>query len=448
MVDTLTPEAVVQFSLEQCHAEAASRWQKAAAINAKYPNGLTLDDSADDYNMRRQLESEIDLIESRASRLEDAAQWTQRVMDAPKRYGRSVAGGHPQPEGEPSTAPLEMFGKQFINDPQYKQLRESGVWNNPASLTPFSVQLKGSMLQYLVTKALIYTGSGVGGPLIVNDRAPTVELAQRELTVLDIIPNTSTTSGTIEYAEETAWINGAAEVAEATATTGTSGQKPESTLQYTLRTVPVATIAHWIPVTNAMLADAPAIDGMIRNRLLLGLNIRLEQQVISGDGNSPNIRGIINTPGVLSMGVNGAVSLGGAATVIDAAYAAMNAVMVTGLAQPSATVIHPNDWAAVRLARENSASGTLGGYLYGSPALAGPVTMWGRAVVVSTGISENTMLVGDFNQGCMLFDREQGAIRVGTINDQFTRNMQTILAELRAAFAVFRPTAFCKVTGV
>jgi hypothetical protein len=28
------------------------------------------------------------------------------------------------------------------------------------------------------------------------------------------------------------------------------------------------------------------------------------------------------------------------------------------------------------------------------------------------------------------------------------RNMQTILAELRAAFVVFRPTAFAQVTGV
>jgi HK97 family phage major capsid protein len=61
---------------------------------------------------------------------------------------------------------------------------------------------------------------------------------------------------------------------------------------------------------------------------------------------------------------------------------------------------------------------------------------------------ENTLLTGDFQLGCMLFDREQAAIRVGTINDFFVRNMQVILAELRSALVVFRPTAFARVTGV
>jgi HK97 family phage major capsid protein len=63
-------------------------------------------------------------------------------------------------------------------------------------------------------------------------------------------------------------------------------------------------------------------------------------------------------------------------------------------------------------------------------------------------MTENSAIVGDFQIGCTLFDQEEAAIRVGTIDDQFVRNMQTILAELRAAFVVWRPTAFCKVTGI
>jgi hypothetical protein len=47
-----------------------------------------------------------------------------------------------------------------------------------------------------------------------------------------------------------------------------------------------------------------------------------------------------------------------------------------------------------------------------------------------------------------MFDREQAAIRVGTINDQFIHNMQTILAELRAAFVIFAPLMFTRVTGI
>ena len=107
------------------------------------------------------------------------------------------------------------------------------------------------------------------------------------------------------------------------------------------------------------------------------------------------------------------------------------------------------DWAAVRLSRESAVTGNVnpGGYLWGAPSMSGPDTLWGRPVVMSLGMTEGTVLTGDFQLGCQLFDREQAAIKVGTIDDQFVRNMQTILAELRAAFAVFRPTAFCRVTG-
>jgi hypothetical protein len=57
-------------------------------------------------------------------------------------------------------------------------------------------------------------------------------------------------------------------------------------------------------------------------------------------------------------------------------------------------------------------------------------------------------VVGDFSpMGVNLFDREDATVRTGWINDQFVRNMQTLLAELRAALVVWRPTAFCKLTG-
>ena len=134
--------------------------------------------------------------------------------------------------------------------------------------------------------------------------------------------------------------------------------------------------------------------------------------------------------------------------MLDAVYHAMTQVMVTGLANPNASVWNPVDFEAVRLARENAATGTLGQYLMGPPSVTGPTTVWGRPAVLAIGMTQDTCLVADFNSACMLFDREQAAISVGTINDQFVRNMQTLLAELRAVFACFRPTAVCRITGV
>jgi HK97 family phage major capsid protein len=194
-------------------------------------------------------------------------------------------------------------------------------------------------------------------------------------------------------------------------------------------------------VTNKTLSDAPQIRGIINSRLLLGLSLSLETQVLAGDGTGENFTGILNTSGVNIRGL-------GSDSVQDAIFRARTMVRVTGRARPTAIVMHPNDWEAVRLARENSATGTLGGYLMGPPSTVGATTLWGLPVVESEAITENTALVGDFAMGCTLFDREQAVIRIGLIDQQFIRNMQTILAELRAAFVVWRPSAFAKITGV
>jgi HK97 family phage major capsid protein len=258
---------------------------------------------------------------------------------------------------------------------------------------------------------------------------------------LDLVPRIPTTSDTVEYVTEDTFTNAAAMTAEATATTGSTGQKPESALAYSVSTSGVKTLAHWLPVTNRMLADSPAIRGIINGRLLLGLDLILEDQVLGGNGSGANLTGILATAGINLQGL-------GSDNTLDCLFKARTQVRVNGKGRPSAFVLHPNDWQSIRLVRENAATGSLGGYLMGAPSVTGPTTVWGIPIIESEALTENTGLTGDFQMGCSLFDREQSAIRVGTIDDQFIRNMQTILAELRAAFVVFRPNMFTKITGI
>lgn len=432
----------MSMTIPEAHAEIRSLYEKAAAIENKYPDGLTQDANAEDYTEAKRLLGEIDGLEAKLSGLEDAASRKARILDNQKRLGQPSQ-RHEQPAagGEPGEA-VEMFGAQFVKSDDYKRVVESGVLHNPSSRVEFGVQLKGSVLDYLSRKTLVGSGSGSGGPLIIPDYRPGfIDILQHQTTVLDLIPIAQTTSNLISYVKELTYTNNAGMVAEATATTGTTGLKPESGMTFQTLTTPVQTVAHWMPVTNQMLADAPAIEGVIRARLFLGLNLKLESEIISGNGTPPELQGILGS-GIQTLGL-------GTDSTADAIYKAMNAVMVTGLANPNGVVIHPNDWQAIRLSRESTGTtGLLGTYLMGPPSMVGAQTLWGRAVALALGIPENTALVGDFGIGCMLFDREQSAIRVGTINDQFVRNMQTLLAELRAAFVVFRSTAFCQVTGV
>jgi HK97 family phage major capsid protein len=121
----------------------------------------------------------------------------------------------------------------------------------------------------------------------------------------------------------------------------------------------------------------------------------------------------------------------------------MTKVRVTGRATPNAIVMHPNDWEAVRLTR--TADGI---YILGNPSQAGPMTLFGLPIALADLITENTALVGDFANFCQLYEKRGVEIMAGYVGDQFKQGRQTLRADVRVAFVVYRPTAFCTITGI
>lgn len=430
------------MTLQEAKVEAKGLLDKAAEIENRYPDG-PITNNEDETEVKRllgeydELFGKIEAMEGREERKSRIGRELERFT-RPAQTHRFNNGGEADPQYSP--------GDQFIRSDEYRHMKTTRAFDSKLNRNEFAVQLKdGTSLvmwqKAMEQKALVYSASGTAGAFTVNDvQTGSLNILQREINVLDLIPRLQTDSDMVEYVREDTFTNSAAFVAEATATTGTSGTKPESVLAYSTQTAAVRTLAHWIPVTNKMLADAPAIRGIINSRLLLGLTLALESQILTGDGTGENFTGILNA-GINVQGL-------GTDNVLDAIFKGRTIIRVTGHARPTAVVLHPNDWQDIRLARENASTGTLGGYLMGPPSMAGASTLWGLPVVESEALTQNTGLVGDFDQGASLFDREQAAIRVGLINDQFTRNMQTILAELRAAFVVWRPTAFTRVTGI
>jgi HK97 family phage major capsid protein len=75
--------------------------------------------------------------------------------------------------------------------------------------------------------------------------------------------------------------------------------------------------------------------------------------------------------------------------------------------------------------------------------MATPAMLWGVPVVQSYSFEPGDFLVGAFKLAATLFDREEAQILVSTENqDNFIRNMVTILCEERLGLAVTRPAAF------
>ena len=240
-----------------------------------------------------------------------------------------------------------------------------------------------------------------------------------------------TSSNAIAYMEETTTTSGAAAVDQ-------SGTKPESGLALTEKSSVVRKIATWLAVTDETLEDVPQAESYIDTRLRTFVTLEENRQLLQGNGTAPNLRGLLNTAGLL-------VQAKGADSTPDAVYKALTKVKVTSLLEPTSSVFHPNDWQDIRRREPTVAPACTSGDLPPRPAPSG---FWGLDAMVTTAMPEGTGLVGAFRAGAQIFRRSDLTLQVGWVNDQFIKNQRTIVVEERLALVVFRPTAFCTVTGI
>lgn len=373
---------------------------------------MTVDQLADVRARNAELE---DIGKARDAQLEQeriaaSAKALHEEMSAPRRLP-FITG-----KGGAAAAPARSLGAQFVESKQFRNY----LANKPQESD--TVELEGVNLKTLMTTTTGWVPETTRSGLVVP-------YATRPIQVTDIIPQISTTQNAYVYMEETTFTNAAVETAE-------GGSKPEAALALTERTSPVRKIAVWIPVTDEQLDDVPGIQSYIEQRLSFMVAQRLDSQILVGTGVGVNLLGILNVVGVQTQAK-------GADPTPDAVYKAMTKVRVTGRAIPGAFVTHPNDWQDVRLLR------TVDGiYIWGSPSDVGPERIWGLPVVITDAITEGTGLVGDFNNFSLLVERMGMTIKVGFPNDDFLKNQRSIVAEIRVALAITRPTAFSTVTGI
>ena len=126
--------------------------------------------------------------------------------------------------------------------------------------------------------------------------------------------------------------------------------------------------------------------------------------------------------------------------LLTTARKAITYLRVTGRTRASAWLVHPNDAETIDLLKDGMSQ-----YYYGGPQEGGVQRLWRVPVVECEACTEGEALLGDFRKA-VLWDRERASIQVSDSHaDFFIRNMVAILAEMRAAFGVIRPTAFVKV---
>jgi HK97 family phage major capsid protein len=314
---------------------------------------------------------------------------------------------------------LRSPGRQFITSEGFKNLQ--------------AAQASGARFRgrYSQPMAAITTGSAgaTRDVLVPYDRQAGIIIPpNRRMTIRDLLTPGRTSQNAIQYTREVGFSNAAATVSE-------GAIKPESDIDYELKTVSVTTIAHFIVASNQIIDDAPQLESQIDGRLRYGLSFVEEIQLLHGPGTGTDINGICTQASPFSRAFTPELP-----TRIDDIRLA---VLQTELAYlpASGIVLHPTDWARIETTKD-----TQGKYLVTSSTDGqgnASFRLWGLPVVSTQAMIATRFLVGAFQLGAQIFDRQDAAVELSTEDsDNFRRNLVTIRAEERLAMAVYRPQAF------
>ena len=265
-----------------------------------------------------------------------------------------------------------------------------------------------------------------------SERRPNlVEGAFRVFTIEDLLTKIPTSANAIDWVRENVFANAAAETAEGTT-------KPQSSITFVPGTMPVSTIAHWIKITRQLAMDNAAMVAYINRRMIYGVNLRVENQIVSGNGVSPNISGLTNAGNFTPHGYTAALLTG-----LDLLNNRFDLIgkMIGDCAladyPAEAIILNTADWWTLRLSKDAN-----GRYILGDPGSAVAPALFGLPVVASNAMVAGSVWVGSLSQAATLWIREGVAIDLSDSDgDNFTNNLVTIRAERRAALTVEKPVA-------
>lgn len=292
---------------------------------------------------------------------------------------------------------------------------------------------KGTWSHIIEAKDITNAGNTQASPnrnvLVPETVAPFLNPIDQPLMVRSLIPAGQTSSDVINRTEEDTFTNNAGMVAEGAA-------KPESDITFKRGTIPIEKVAHWIKASSEVLSDAAMLRSYIDMRLAYGLNFKEEEQLLNGNGTSPNLDGLLNTGNFVAYSnttVPGVTPVD-AVDDIRVAKEQVNASFITA----TGVILNYLDWAKIELLKDGD-----GRYLHSSITSGTAPRLWGMRVVPSHSMSAGNFHTGSFAMGAMIWDRWAMRIMASTEDgNNFVENKVTILAEKRLALEVFRPQAF------
>lgn len=306
--------------------------------------------------------------------------------------------------------------KSFSEDVAEKALKD---WNGSRTM----VEVKSFY------KALGSGAASAGTLVQPEQRAGILQPGLRRLVIRDLLAQGRVSSNSMEYVRENVFTNNAAPVAE-------GALKPESNLTFTKETMSVKTIAHWVQASRQIMDDAPALESYLGNRLLYGLALKEEGQLLNGSGTGEDLVGINTVATAYDTSLN--------ATGDNRADQIAHAIFQVSESEfeASGIILNPRDWHAIALMKDSE-----GRYIFGGPQAYASRVMWGLPVVPTKSQAAGTFTTGAFDLASQVWDRMDATIEISREDrDNFVKNMLTFLCEERLGLAHYRPAALVKGT--
>jgi len=321
----------------------------------------------------------------------------------------------------------KTIGDSIVETKEFQAaFKASGDWSQRG----FHAEIGGDIVDRIVSPMNATFKTTAGWPPEVVRSGRVVLSEQPEVQLLDLLPMIRVRGGGYKWMQETTFTNSVAGVAEEAAL-------PQSTLALTEKSTSINRVGTYIPVTDEQLQDETGARDYLQMRIPFMVRRKLSDQVLNGNGSTPNLDGLINETGIGTQAKTNAIS------VLDVFLKARTKIRTAAYLRPDSVLIGPDNYESMLLTKDSD-----GRYLFGGPTAARPPSIWGISIVESDDIAANTAFMGAFRTQAALLMGRTLSVDVGLVNDDFIRNKQTFRAYLRTNVVMFRPKAFCKLTSL
>ena len=218
--------------------------------------------------------------------------------------------------------------------------------------------------------------------------------------------------------------------------------KNKISFEFTTGSTEIQKVTAYIKVSKEMLEDIDFMMSEIEGELFTELLLAVEKEAFDGDGTGENLEGVFT----VATAFNGGGLTTTTPNIVDVIVAASNQIEVALQPEPTYAFLHPTVVNQLKLIKVSTTDNR---YVDRLSMVAGSLMLDGVIRIVKTTLlTTDQFLVGNFGPAGFAVLYEKGGITmdIGVENDDFTRNLRTILAEWRGASLVptNKRTAFIK----